>query len=85
MTSMSGENSASACLQTPQGHAGRAPSQATATETNSLSPAATAEKSAVRSAQQVGVNDTDSTLQPMYIFPLAASKHAPTRKLEYGE
>ena len=45
--------------------------------------AAMAEKKAVLSAQFVGVNEAFSMLQPRYIFPLLASKAAPTEKFEY--
>ena len=43
-----------------------------------------AEPSATRSAQVPAPNDAFSKLQPIYIFPLSASRAAPTLKPEYG-
>ena len=46
--------------------------------TKSRSPWATAEKSATRSAQQVGLKLADSTLQPLYTLPSPVRRAAPT-------
>lgn len=55
-----------------------------ASRVNCCSPAATAEKMAVRSAQIVSPYEAFSTLQPQNSLPSGVRSAAPTRKCEYG-
>ena len=54
----------------------------TASAANSRFPSDTALKTAVRSAQTVGVKEAFSMLQPWYTVPSAQSSAAPTLKSE---
>jgi hypothetical protein len=59
-----------------------APSATIAIAANFFSPAAMAEKTAVRSAQLVRPYDAFSTLHPLKILPDEHRRAAPTWKLE---
>jgi len=80
------QNSESAYRQTPQGGQGSEISPffppAIAIALNFRAPSASAVKSAVRSAQFVTENEEFSILQPIYTFPLSASRAAPTKNPE---
>lgn len=75
-------NSASAWRQRPHGRTGPSVSATTAIASKTRSPADTAEKSAVRSAQTVAPKEAFSTLAPAYTRPERARSAAPTAKPE---
>jgi hypothetical protein len=77
-----GANSATTCRHAPQGDT--PPTEAMASRENCCSPAATAEKIAVRSAQIVKPYEAFSTLQPRNSLSSGVRNAAPTRNFEYG-
>jgi len=81
---MFGSNSASTWRQAPHGDAGSCVSAAMTILVNSRQPAATAAKTALRSAQMVRPKLMFSTLQPSKTRPSLPTSAAPTKNFEYG-
>ena len=66
----------------PHGAAGAAPSVAITSDVNDLSPFATADSTAARSAQIDAPYEAFSTLHPTNVIPVEVASAAPTRKRE---
>src|SRR6476661_3981719 len=83
-TGSAGANSTSTCRQMPHGGVGSLALVTSTSASKERTPLATADVTAVRSAQIAAPYDAFSTLQPVMIDPSLPSSAAPTWKCEYG-